>query len=241
MILKKAAGTIIFIGALTICAASASATKTVTSPYVHEGEAAVEWKGGYDFKDDEDEWEMETSASYGLTEFWETEIGFEFAQEANEDFETKAIVFENKFQLAPKGFLPIDPGLKIEYAKSLTGGPDELQAKLLLARQFGKIANTANFSVSDERGDDAADDEEYGFAHALTYEHSDDFACGLEWYSDFGTFEEDSDDWDEQSHQVGPVVYGVFAENVGYEAGVLIGASENAPDAALKAVLEYEF
>jgi len=242
MLLKKTIlGTLILLAALMLAAPTASATKTVTSPYVHEGEAAVEWKGGYDIDDGNNEWGMEASVAYGVTSWWETELAVEMADEHDDDFEAEALVFENKFQLAPKGALWVDPGLKVEYGRNLTGGHDELQAKLLLAKQIGQFSNTTNIAVGREIGEDSDDDLEYGFSYALAYDHSETFAYGLEWYSGFGTFKDDSDDFDEQSHQLGPVVYGQFAENIGYEAGVLVGLSEKAPDATIKAVVEYEF
>lgn len=226
---------------ILLTASPAFATKTVTSPYVHKGEAALEWKGGHDINEDDDEWGMEASGSYGVTDWWETEVGMEFADEADDDFEAEALVFENKFQLAPKGALFVDPGVKVEYAKNLKGGPDELQAKFLLGKQIGKFSNLANIAVSREVGEDSENDLEYGFSYALAYEHSEDFAYGLEWYSGFGTFKSDSDSFDEQSHQVGPVAYGELTEGVEYEAGVLFGLTDEAPDATIKAVLEYEF
>lgn len=227
--------------AVFLTAPYAHATKTVTSPYVHKGEAAVEWKGGYDVNDGEDEWAMEASASYGVTDFWETELGIEGGGIVDEDSDAEALVFENKFQLAPKGALFVDPGIKIEYARNLQGDPDELQAKLLLGKQIGKFSNLANFAIAREIGEDSEDDLDYGFSYSLAYEQTEDFAYGLEWYSGFGTLEDDSDSWDEQTHQVGPVAYGELMEDVGYEAGVLFGVSDSAPDATFKAVLEYEF
>ena len=53
--------------------------------------------------------------------------------------------------------------------------------------------------------------------------------------------ENDSDDFDEQSHRIGPVAYGEIGHGVHYQTGVLFGVSDEAPDAELKAVLEYEF
>lgn len=178
---------------------------------------------------------------YGVTSFWETEVGFEWEGAEEEDTEIGALVWENKFQLAPKGELFVDPGLKIEYAHNVQSGPDELKAELLLGKDIGQFSNTANFGIGREVGEDSESDLEYEFAYALAYQHSDHFAYGLEWYSEFGTFENDSDEWDEQSHQIGPVIYGSFGHSVGYETGVLFGASESAPDATIKASFDFEF
>jgi hypothetical protein len=149
-----------------------------------------------------------------------------------------AVVWENKFQLGERGAFWADPGVKVEYEHNLQGGPDEIQAKFLLAKAMGKFSNLANVSISREVGEDSEDEFGYGFSYGLSYEHSEDFAYGLEWYSDFGNFE---DDFDDQGHQVGPVVYGDAAGLFEYEAGALIGVSDGAPDALFKLALEKEF
>lgn len=216
------------------------AGKTVFAPYVEKGAIEIENKSGYVISDDdaEDAWETEFSAAYGVTGFWETEIGVAIEDGGRgEDADWAALLFENKFQLAQPGTFFIDPGLKLEYARSLNGGPDEIGAKLLLAKQFGDIGNVANFSIEREIGEDSSDDNGYGFAYAVNYAVRDDLAFGLEWYSDFGDFGED---WDDESHQIGPVAYGELA-GLEYEAGILAGVSDGAPDAELKLVLGYEF
>lgn len=225
--------------AMALCG-PAHATKTVTSPYVHEGESAVEWKGGYEMEDgSNDNWEMEASVAHGVTSWWETELAVELEHDGGaSETDVTGAAWENKFQLAPKGAFFVDPGLKIEYGKNLQGGPDEFQAKLLLAKQIGDFGNKANFNFGHELGEDAADDWEYGFAYALTYDYSEEFQFGAEWYSDFANF---SGDFDDEGHQLGPVMYGEIGESVGYELGMLFGVSDAAPDGLVKAVIEYEF
>lgn len=239
MILKNYGLAALVLG-MAVIPSTAHATKTITSPYVHKGEKGVEWKGGYAFEDGEDDvWEMEMSASYGVTDYWETEIGVAGGDEGgDEDADFHALIWENKFQLAQPGALWLDPGLKVEYERNLQSGPDEIQAKLLLAKQIGRFSNLANISVSREVGEDSDDEFGYGLSYGLSYEHSEDFAYGLEWYSDFGNFE---DDFDDQSHQVGPVIYGTAFNGIEYEAGILAGISDAAPDAMIKATIGYGF
>lgn len=227
--------------ALVMFPVAAFAAPTITSPYVSEGEAAVEFKGGYEFGDDDaddDSWETEASVSYGVTSFWETKLAIEAEGAEDEDTEFSKLAFENKFQLAPKGALFIDPGLKIEYARNLEGGPDEIEAKLLLSKPVGDFSNMANFGIAREVGEDSEDDFSYSLSYGLAYAWTEDFQLGVEWYSDFGDFD---NDFDEQGHQFGPVAYGDIVEGLEYEAGLLFGVSDAAPDFALKAVLEYEF
>jgi len=221
--------------------AFAHGVSTIYNPYVHKGEAALELKSGYKINEedsDEDSLAGEMTAGYGISSFWQSEIGFEFEHNDEEDMRATALVWENKFQLAPEGALFLDPGLKIEYARSLTGGPDEITGRLLLAKQLGKFTNLSNINIGREFGEDSSDDMEYGFSYGLSYNQSENFAYGLEWHSDFGNFD---NDYDEQEHRLGPAIYGNLAENIPFEAGVLFGVSDHAPDAEIKTVIEYEF
>lgn len=215
------------------------AGKTITSPYVEQGAIEMEAKGGYILNgDEEDSWGSEITAGYGVTSFWEVEAGIVLEDEGRgSDVDAAALVFENKFQLAQPGTFFVDPGLKLEYARSLNGGPDEIGAKFIVAKQLGQFDHVANFSIGREIGEDSSDENEYGFSYGAAYNYRDDLAFGLEWYSDFGNFEEDFED---EGHQIGPVVYG-NAFGLEYEAGILAGVSEAAPDAELKLVLGYEF
>jgi long-subunit fatty acid transport protein len=223
--------------------ANAHGNSVIYNPYVHEGEAALETKGSYlvNEHDNEDAWAGEVTGGYGVTSWWHTEAGFTFEGHEDEDTDVNAFVFENKFQLAPAGAWPVDVGVKIDYAKSLVGGADELGGLLLLSKNVGQFTNTSNIGIAREIGEDSGDDAEYSFAYGLSYNVNDTFAIGGEWHSDFGTLENDSDDFDEQSHRIGPVAYGEITEGVLFETGVLFGVSDEAPDAELKAVLEYEF
>lgn len=239
--MKRIIATLAAIGGIAAAGeAQAHGTKTLFYPYVEEGALEAEAKSIYVVDDEarKDSWGSELSMAYGVTSFWEAELGVTTEDEGRgEDSEFTAIIFENKFQLTEPGALFIDPGVKIEYARSLTGGADEIGAKLLLAKKIDKISAVANFGIAKEIGENSSDDEEYGFGYGMSYEVQDNLALGLEWHSDFGNFD---NDFDEQEHQFGPVAYGE-AFGVEYEAGVLVGVSRDAPDATLKFALGYEF
>lgn len=224
--------------------ANAHDASILYSPYVHhEGEFGVESKNAYqiDAHDDEDAWGGELALGYGVTSWWHTEAGVEFSGHEDEGTDFTALIWENVFQLAPKNAWPVDVGLKFDYAHSIDGGANEIGGKLLLAKDVGQFTNVANIGLAREIGEDSEDENEYNFAYGLSYNVNESFAIGGEWHSDFGTFENDSDDFDEQSHRIGPVAYGEVSEGVLFETGILFGVSDEAPDAEIKAVLEYEF
>lgn len=225
-----------------LIAAPVWATKTVTSPYVDEGTIEIEAKSGMVFGADgkkDGAWNAQTSIAYGVTEFWEAEIGLAGKDDRkDEDAELNAVFFESKFQLAPRGAYFLDPGIKVEYERSLVVGPDEIGAKFILAKQMGKLGHVANFGIGREVGNNSSNENEYGFSYGLSHDYSDKLALGVEWYSDFGNFEEG---YSKQSHQFGPVVYGGTDMGFDYEFGILAGVSNAAPDAQLKLVIGYEF
>lgn len=224
---------------LVVTASPAFATKTVTSPYVTKGKATVEWRGGYETDDDEDDlFKTRNQFSYGFTDFYEAKISVDTRNDEDGDFSDFDI--ENKFQLLPKGEYFIDLGLRLDYTHSLNGSADEIGGKILFAKKTGKIAHLLNLETGREVGEDSSDDWTYGLSYGVSYPLTDTLSLGGEWYSDFGTFEDDSDEFDEQDHRVGPVLYGT-AGQFKYQTGVLAGVSDSAPDALIKAIVSYSF
>ncbi|PZQ44230.1 MAG: hypothetical protein DI551_10530 [Micavibrio aeruginosavorus] len=224
-------------GLLILQAAPAFATKAITSPYVTKGRATTEWRGGYDFMEDseDDTWRMRVLQSYGVTSFWDTRVAGTWSH--NDETITDAIAWENKFQLAPKGEWPVDLGIRLDYSDATNGNPDEILARLLAAKKFGPFSNTANFSFGRQVGDDASNDVGFDVAYGLAYDLSETYALGIEYYGDFDDFD---NTYSEQVHQIGPVLYGTHGM-FKYQAGVLAGVSEAAPDVALKATMSYSF
>lgn len=221
-------------------AGAAHAAPTVTSPYVSKGETAMELKGEYNIDDNEnDSWGTEISIGHGVTSFWEAEIGVELEDAGDEeDTEFTAFAIENKFQLAPKDMFFVDPGLKLEYKRSLNSESDEVEAQLLLAKTIGKFTNKSEFGIAHEFGDNSDDVTTYNAAYGLYYDYTEGYEFGAEWHSDFG---DTTDSFDDQNHKFGPVAIIELGEKVEFETGALFGVSDGASDVTLKAILEYEF
>lgn len=237
MILKNTKAALLsFLGA-TLLAPPAWATKTVTSPYVTKGKATVEWRGGYD-EDDNDDHSVRTrnQVAYGFTDFYEMKLSADTRHDEGEDTDFTDLDVENKFQITPKGEYWVDLGLRLDYTRSLNGGADGLGTKILLGKQTGDFTHLLNLEAGREIGEDSSDDWGYGLAYGVSYPLTEDLALGGEWYSDFADFE---GDYSEQDHRVGPVLYGSAFEVIKYQAGVLAGVSEAAPDYTVKATVNY--
>src|SRR5690606_30684304 len=115
-------------------------------------------------------WSTELEAGYGITDFWLPKIGEEFEDEGgDEDAEFTKFIFENKFQLAPKETLFLDAALLVEYARSLNGGQDEIEAALVLAKEVGKFTNKSEIGVAREFGDGHDPETSYAFSYGLYY------------------------------------------------------------------------
>jgi high-affinity iron transporter len=242
----RTAATAMIAGILVILFApdAAHASKKVYAPYVEKGEVELEWRGGYKIDDESDvngSWKQKLALGYGVTDYWFTEVYGEVEHDGASDGNTEltAIEWENKFQLTQPGEYFVDLGALVEYVHFLEDdGADKLEGKLLIAKDTGNFTHLANLVVEREVGDNSEDETEYGAAWSTRYRYSPKFEPGIEIYSDFGDFD---NDFDEQGHQIGPVAYGQLTEHVAYDAGVLFGVSDAAPDAELKAIIEYEW
>lgn len=223
---------------------SAYATKKVYNPYVEEHELELEWRGGFTHDDEDDEadgaWEQKAAVGYGFTNWFFGEIYGEFEKEGDDDdVEFSAIELEGKFQLTERGQFWVDVGLLAEYEINTLSGPDKIEGKLLLSKDIGKFSHTANIALETEVGDDAEHEVEAGLSWSTRYRYKEEFEPGFEIHSEFGPID-DPGGFDEESHQIGPVVYGKVG-NFKYDVGYLFGVSDGAPDGEVKGILEYEW
>ncbi len=220
---------------------AAFAGKSVSSPYVDKGEIEIESKFERKFDDRsavDGEWEQSFEVGYGLTDYLGVEAGIEFENPANDDIETKKLELEAKVQLAEKGAWIVDPGLKFGYGYSTNGGTDEIEAEILLAKTIGKFSHVMNLELGHEVGEGSSDRYEHGISWKTKYKYKEIFSPGIEYYGSMG---DSTEDYDDQSHLLGPVAYGDLTENFEYAFGVLAGISDAAPDATVKLNFEYKF
>lgn len=225
-------------GILVFAPVDAHATKTVTSPYVTKGKATVEWRGGYEFDEDADNtWRTRNQFAYGFTDFYELKISGDTRNRGDTEFTD--VDFENKFQLTPKGQYFVDVGLRLDLTRSLNGGADGAGGKLLFGKKTGEFSHLLNLEAGREIGGESNNNDwVFGASYAIAHPLTDQLSLGAEWYSDFKDF---NNSYSEQDHRVGPVLYGTAFGSVKYQAGILAGVSEAAPDVTLKTTINYSF
>lgn len=216
------------------------ATKKVYSPIVEKGELEFELRNGYTFDDDGrgDELTQKYAIGYGFTNRWFTEIYGEFEHAPGEEYDLKAIEWENRFQFTEQGEHWLDAGLLLEYKLPTdAGSPDKLEAFLLLEKQYYEWMHRLNIGAEREVGENSEDEIEGVARWATVYRLNPYFEPGFEYHAELGEVG-DMSSFEEQEHQAGPVIYGNFGA-LSYDLGYLFGLSEEAPDGELKLLLEY--
>lgn len=228
---------------LSFAAHPAYATRTVTSPTVTGGETVGEIKGEY-VVDDRDSvdgaWKNKLTLVHGVTSSWSTELETTIEQGGDPDDRTdfSAIDWKNKFQLTSQKDVGIDSGARLSYSKNLSGDDDRVELKLLAGKDIGETAHRLN--VNFDRSPTSGKGVNWGVSLSSRYKLSDQFQPGFEVYDSFGKMG-DEQGFDAQDHRAGPVFYGKLTPKLSYDAGVLIGLSDRAPDATGKVILKYKF
>lgn len=220
------------------------ATKKVYSPIVEKGELELEWRGGIDFDEREDKdnkQKQKYAVGYGVTDRWFTEIYGEIEKDAEQgEFDFTTIEWENIVQLFEQGQYWIDAGLYLAYETTVKDNtPENLEAKILLEKSLPHFTHTANFIFEKQMGDGDEEDLEGGFAWSSRYRWKEFLEPGIEFHASFGELKE-SNSYQNQKHQLGPVVYGKLFNHIKYDVGYLYGITDAAPEGTLKWILEFE-
>lgn len=150
-------------------------------------------------------YQLAVELEHGVTDRFDVALYHVFSQVSAADPMVAApLAFDElklraRYRFAERGALPIDPLLYLEAKKEFAGSVYELEAKLVGARDFGKLTAVANAVLEVKFGSDvdAAEagvetEPEAGWAAGLVYEASPTWRVGAETYGGF-EFEEPGD------------------------------------------------
>lgn len=221
-----------------------NSAEKVYSPIVVKGEKEIEILGEYDHdkRAEKDKFQQEKWAlGYGVTDNWFTEIYGEVEKEhIDPHFSFTALEWENRFQLAEQGKYFIDPGFIVEYEASFKDKtPSKMAFGPLFEKQVGSWVHTTNWIFTREVGPNQLKKMQGKVGWSTKYLLNPLFDPGFEYHADFGVMRKHND-YDAQSHQVGPNFYGKVGK-MRYDVGYLFGISATAPHGAFKWIFEYEF
>lgn len=233
-----------FFGVLICCGSiPAFAIDKIYSPYVEQGEVSVEYSGNNTFDRNRDKngiQEHQFSLEYGATNNWETELYANYYKDPENSIKMSSVEWENRFQLAEQGQYWVDPGLLFSYARSIDRNtPDNLEAKLLLAKDTGRFTHVVNAGFEQAIGKNASDGPDWVLLWSTRYRYNEYAQPGFEIQSDFGQGK-NFNSFGRQEHYVGPALYGMIVPHLKYEAAYLFGISNEASQSAARMQLEYE-
>ena len=242
------------ISQLTLCFSTfyisnsvASPADYVYTPIVEPGEKEIDFKFGTAKQPDG---RRDTTASlgfgYGATDYWFTEVYLKREKEGSDGITIGE--WENKFQLTETGKYAIDVGLITEIEAPLSNGdaPWEFKFGPLFQTEFGKLQLNGNVLFQTKIGgaDDVRHITELGYQWQAKYRWKPEFEFGLQGIGEVGDWQH-WDNSDEQVHRIGPAVFGKFSiaqkQAIKYNAALLLGASDAAPNNTFRMQVEYEF
>jgi hypothetical protein len=134
----------------------------------------------------------------------------------------------------------MDVGILASYhLAAKAGASDSVELKLLLQKDIGRFTTVVNIGGEREVGNHYAPGNDLSSAENIRYRLSPYFQPGIEMQNGYGMLG-DHNNFNEQEHYIGPIVYGQILPGLKYEAGYFAGISDAASSSAARFKLEYE-
>ena len=218
----------------------------------NEGEFSYELRMGYLFDEEnpgeDNRFRMRQHIDYGFTDWYAVRIVAEQDRRDGDSLDFTGLAIENRFQIFEKRKHGWDGGVRFIYIFGTSPGePDEVDTRLIANVPIGdNWAFRHNTIIEHEVGDNAAD----GFLLELRTQLMRDLpfkpsgfekiSLGAEMFSDFGELER-AGAFDDQNHQIGPVMKANFRGGAYLQFGYRAGISDDAPDHLLKLFIGKKF
>ena len=232
-------------------AALAGPSDYVYTPLVEYGEREIDFKAGsWKLRD---EGVRESAASFGLgwgaREWWFTEAYLKYEKETGSGTKFDAFEWENKFQLTEHNQYAVDVGLitEIEIPREHREEGYEFKVGPLFQGDAGPIRWNANLLFERVFRGHAEEPRatEMGYQLQAKYAVNRAFEVGAQAFGEMGEWNH----WEasrEQSHRIGPAVFGKARlgegrEAIRYNAAWLHGVTDGSPKDTVRLQVEYEF
>lgn len=220
----------------------------ISGPEVEQGEFEAKYLGTHTeddraSKDDNNTHRLEFE--YGFTENWSGEIGFKADDYNNQEADLKAVYLEALRTMTRQsdGWW-LSSGLLGEYVVNTDHGPNKVEGQLRLQRMQGPVRVRFNTTLEREVGGGDEEEIEIGTRASAMYKTHPNINPAIEWHADWGTLS-DIKPSDEQSHWVGPALYGKLFEladgsEIEYQAAYVFGLTDASEDGVARFILEYK-
>jgi len=215
-------------------------------PLVEEGEREIDTKLGTASGDPR---ESQATLGYGIgvNRWWFTEVYVKAKNQSPEGTYYDAVEWENRFQLTERGKYPFEAGflIEIEKPKGPKSGWEVKWGPLFQTDLSSKIQLNANLLIKSHFDSDETGINEMLYQLQAKYRWKRELEFGVQALGDSGGTWGNWAAGREQSHRVGPAIFGKIPLSgqsyFPYNAGFLFGVSPGAPDRTLRAQLEYAF
>jgi hypothetical protein len=236
VLLRASVGLALFLG----CASEGWAESKASSPNVKKGVLELEY-GFVDHFDDASAKafaEHELEIKYGLTDRLRPQLEFEFEDARGEHLKLSAFSIGAQYQFTKKDEAWLESAVRLNYDFKPYDA-EEVRARLILQKRYGKYRQRMTLRANQEVGDDAQDGgAEWRMLLSSRYQIMPDFEIAAELDSSVGQ-SRDFGHYERQKHYIGPAIYGEISEHLEYTLGYSFGISDAASDGAARFEIEY--
>ena len=227
-------------------AGAQSLTGNVGSAAINQGERAVESRIGFDSDGNA---AFRFQVEYAFTDWYQLRVIGAFSRPDDGDWNYSATTLENWFQWREEaedasGF---NGGVRLGYTFSDDDGPDEVALRLTVTDNFADGWEwRANPIGEIETGNGGADGvflqtrAQLSRSLGLSAFGSSEQRLGVELFSEYGN-SEDIPAFDEQAHQLGPVLKAEWDNGVYIQTGARFGLTDASDDSSFRLSLGREF
>jgi hypothetical protein len=239
---------IFVLGSIYVESVLAGPADYVYTPMVEQGEKEIDFKSGTAKQVDGTRTTVNSIGfGYGASEYWFTEVYLKREKSGSDGLSIAE--WENKFQLTETGKYPVDIGLitEIEVPINNNKAPYEFKFGPLFQGDFGRLQLNGNLLFERKFGRNETNEPqntEFGYQWQAKYRFKPEFELGMQGMGETGAW----NDWSSasnQNHRFGPAVFGKVKlapkQAIKYNAALLFGSSQVAPNHTLRLQVEYEF
>ena len=239
---------IFVLGSFYVGSVLAGPADYVYTPMVEQGEKEIDFKSGTAKQVDGTRTTVNSIGfGYGASEYWFTEVYLKREKSGSDGL--SIVEWENKFQLTETGKYPVDIGLitEIEVPMNNNKAPYEFKIGPLFQTDFGKLQLNGNLLFERKFGRNETNEPqstEFGYQWQAKYRFKPEFEIGMQGMGETGAW----NDWNStsnQNHRFGPAIFGKVKlapkQAIKYNAALLFGSSQVAPNHTLRLQVEYEF